>query len=303
MSGTLVTSGSASGSITLTVGANVIPVLVTAQDTSTKTYTLTVTRAAAVPGDPSASSNADLRALALSQGTLNETFAAGTTSYTASVATSVVSLTVTPTVSETTATVTVNGAAVSSGSPSGALSLSVGANTITVVVTAEDKSTKTYTLTVTRAAAQKSVDVAITQSYKLVKDSTKLTQATSLAAVSNTLTLTITVVNHGPDSADGLVIADAFPLAAAGTTWNWTCAATGGAACGAANGTGNLNETLGAMPKDGVVIFTVTGTLSNPASWRNTVAATLPSGVVNSGASATVSTVGTYRVLLPVILR
>ena len=46
VNGTAVTSGSASGGISLNVGANTIAVLVTAQDGSTtKTYTVTVTRA------------------------------------------------------------------------------------------------------------------------------------------------------------------------------------------------------------------------------------------------------------------
>jgi gliding motility-associated-like protein len=46
--GTTVASGTASGAITLAVGSNTITTLVTAQDgVTTKTYTLTVTRAAA----------------------------------------------------------------------------------------------------------------------------------------------------------------------------------------------------------------------------------------------------------------
>jgi hypothetical protein len=48
VNGTAVASGAASGNITLTVGANVITTIVTAQDgTTLKTYTLTVTRAKA----------------------------------------------------------------------------------------------------------------------------------------------------------------------------------------------------------------------------------------------------------------
>jgi hypothetical protein len=48
VNGTAVASGAASGNITLTVGANVITTIVTAQDgTTLKTYTLTVTRATA----------------------------------------------------------------------------------------------------------------------------------------------------------------------------------------------------------------------------------------------------------------
>ncbi|QGQ99358.1 DUF1533 domain-containing protein [Paenibacillus psychroresistens] len=46
VNGTSVASGSASSAISLSEGANTITVLVTAEDSSTKTYTLTVTRAA-----------------------------------------------------------------------------------------------------------------------------------------------------------------------------------------------------------------------------------------------------------------
>ena len=114
--------------------------------TPIQTATPTVTRAA--------SSNADLSNLVLSSGTLTPAFALGTTSYTASVANSVTSITVTPTAADATATITVNGATVASGSASGSIALSVGANTITTVVTAQDgTTTKTYTVTVTRAAS------------------------------------------------------------------------------------------------------------------------------------------------------
>jgi gliding motility-associated-like protein len=122
--------------------------VVTAQDgVTTKTYTLTVTRSAPA-------TNALLSALSLSTGDLSPNFAAGTTSYTASVDGTVSSITVTPTTSSVYASVTVNGTAVTSGSASQNLPLNVGANTITIVVTAQDGSTqKTYTVTVTRVGS------------------------------------------------------------------------------------------------------------------------------------------------------
>ncbi|WP_190237050.1 cadherin-like beta sandwich domain-containing protein [Allorhizobium terrae] len=149
VNGNGVTSGNASGSISLAVGLNTITVRVTAQDgTTIKVYTVDVTRAA-----PAVSSDATLAALTLSTGTLSPSFASGTLSYTASVANSVSTLTVTPTVAETSATVTVNGSPVASGSASSAITLAVGANAITVDVTAQDGSTKvSYTVIVTRAA-------------------------------------------------------------------------------------------------------------------------------------------------------
>ncbi|MGV3638996.1 MAG: cadherin-like beta sandwich domain-containing protein [Adhaeribacter sp.] len=100
------------------------------------------------------SSNANLSALTLSAGTLSPAFAAGTTSYTAAVASGVSGITVTPTRADANATIKVKGVAVASGSASALIPLSVGSNTIDVEVTAQDGSTKkTYTLTVSRPAA------------------------------------------------------------------------------------------------------------------------------------------------------
>ena len=140
-----VVSGSASGAIALNVGSNTITTVVTAQDGTIRTYTVTVTRAA--------SSNANLSAVSISSGTLAPAFASATTSYAASVGNATTSLTLTATVSDNTASVAVNGVATASASASGPIALNVGSNTITTVVTAQDGTTKTYTVTVTRAAS------------------------------------------------------------------------------------------------------------------------------------------------------
>jgi protocatechuate 3,4-dioxygenase beta subunit len=100
------------------------------------------------------STDATLSGLAVSAGTLSPTFAAGTTSYTLSVANTVTALTLTPTVNTSGATVTVAGTAVTSGSASASQTLAVGTNAVSIVVTAADGSTtETYTVTATRAAA------------------------------------------------------------------------------------------------------------------------------------------------------
>ena len=105
------------------------------------------------------SNNANLSALALSSGTLSPVFASGTTSYSASVANAVSSITVTPTSAQANATLEarVNAgtyASVTSGSASAALALNVGTNTVDVRVTAQDGvTTKTYSVTVTRQTA------------------------------------------------------------------------------------------------------------------------------------------------------
>jgi gliding motility-associated-like protein len=145
VNGAPVTSGTASAAIPLTIGSNTITTVVTAQDgVTTTTYTITVTRAA--------STIATLSNLVLSSGTLTPAFASGITSYTASVANIITSITATPTTTDATAIVTVNGTAVASGTASAGIPLIVGPNTITTVVTAQDgTTTDTYTVIITRA--------------------------------------------------------------------------------------------------------------------------------------------------------
>ncbi|WP_248928881.1 cadherin-like beta sandwich domain-containing protein [Paenibacillus hamazuiensis] len=156
VNGNVVASGEPSGAIHLNVGNNTITIVVTAQNGTTKTYTVTVTRAAEEGGNtgPELSSNADLSSLTLSSGELSPAFVPGTTAYTAAVPNSVTSITVTASVYDNKATMTVNGNAVASGEPSGAIHLNVGNNTITIVVTAQNSTTKTYKVTVTRAAEE-----------------------------------------------------------------------------------------------------------------------------------------------------
>ena len=134
----------ADGTVALAVGSNVITVEVTAEDGSTtKTYTITVTRAAA-------STDAKLSGLTLSDVNFG-TFASDTTSYSAQVASSVSRTTVTPTANHTGASYVIKRGGVADAD--GTVLLSVGANIITIEVTAQDGSaTRTYTVTVTRAA-------------------------------------------------------------------------------------------------------------------------------------------------------
>ena len=133
----------ADGTVSLAVGSNVITIEVTAEDDSTaRTYTVTVTRAAA-------STDATLSGLTLSSVDFGA-FAARTTSYSAQVANSVSQTTVTPTVNDSGATHVIKLGGVTDAD--GTVSLAVGSNVITVEVTAEGESTtRTYTVTVTRA--------------------------------------------------------------------------------------------------------------------------------------------------------
>ena len=133
----------ADGVVALGVGSNVITVEVTAEDDSTtRTYTVTVTRAAP------RSTDATLSALTLS-GVDFGRFDSTTTSYTVQVANSVSQTTVTPTVNDSGASYVIKLGGVTDAD--GVIALSVGSNVVTVVVTAENGSaTQTYTVTVTR---------------------------------------------------------------------------------------------------------------------------------------------------------
>jgi YVTN family beta-propeller protein len=146
VNGTAVLSRQTSQPINLLVGANNIPVIITAQNGASKTYTITVTRAAPLSNDD------DLSALRISNGTLIPTFSPGTLAYTDNVDNSVSSVTVTPTAEDMNSTITVNGTAVLSGQASQPINLNVGTNNIPVIVTTQNGTSKTYVITVTRAA-------------------------------------------------------------------------------------------------------------------------------------------------------
>ena len=151
VNGTAVVSGSASASIPLSVGDNMINTVVTASNgTTVKTYTLTITRSAA-----GLSTNAILTSIKLNPNTTITTVTGpGYKNYTTAVPNSETSLSVTSVAQDATASITVNGTAVASGAASPAIPLAVGANVITVAVTAQDGATvKNYIITATRSSS------------------------------------------------------------------------------------------------------------------------------------------------------
>ena len=156
-----VTSGNASGAIDLDVGANGLTVEVTAEDGTTKTYTVTVTRKAR-----ELSSNANLSGLtaevaaddnwsALDIGSFFE----GTTEYSATVPHRMSEARLTATAADSKAGLKAGTSGsmstVASGSASAAIDLDVGANALSVVVTAEDGSTRTYGVRMERSEPPK----------------------------------------------------------------------------------------------------------------------------------------------------
>ena len=147
VNGATVSSGSASSSIALGVGKNIISVVVAAEDGSQNTYTLVIHRTRATQ-----SSHASLSALSLSSGTLSPSFGSDHTVYTADVTNSTSSIKVTPTEGQSDQTIKINGTSVNSGEASGSISLQVGKNPISILVIAENGRQKSYLVFVNRAA-------------------------------------------------------------------------------------------------------------------------------------------------------
>jgi outer membrane protein OmpA-like peptidoglycan-associated protein/tRNA threonylcarbamoyladenosine modification (KEOPS) complex Pcc1 subunit len=147
-SGSFSTLVSGTSSVSLAVGANTVEVKVTAEDTTTTTYSTVITRSAAA-------TNANLSSLSFSAGTLSPAFDGATTSYTTSVPYSSTSVTITGSKSDSNATVEyrlgTSGAFTTLVSGTSSVLLAVGANTVEVKVTAEDgTTTKTYSTEITR---------------------------------------------------------------------------------------------------------------------------------------------------------
>ncbi len=131
----------------------VIEVTVTAENRrTTRTYTLTVTRAApnTDPSLPALVVNGNDK----SRINLSPAFSPDNTDYEASLAYAVNAVTFTPTTRNTGARVRIGGREVPGGQASAPVPLAVGSNAITLTVTAEDGiTTRAYTLTLARAGA------------------------------------------------------------------------------------------------------------------------------------------------------
>ena len=203
VNGNTVTSDNGYILTSLTAGEpTTVTVIVTAQDSTTKTYTITLTRAAAL------SDNADLGSLTISSGTLSPQFSSSVITYTASVDNSVTQVTVTPTASDSSAMITVNGNTVTSDNGYILTSLTAGEpTTVTVIVTAQDSTTKTYTITLTRAAAlSDNADLgSLTISSGTLSPQFSSSDITYTASVDNSVTQ-VTVTPTASDSSAAITV-------------------------------------------------------------------------------------------------
>ncbi|HWU52931.1 MAG TPA: hypothetical protein VN153_08955 [Tahibacter sp.] len=108
------------------------------------------------------------------------------------------------------------------------------------------------------------------------------TDGVTQAETGQNLTYTVTVNNPGSVAVNGATVSDT-PDANL-TCGNWTCAAAGGASCGAASGTGNLADTP-SLPVAGSVTYThlcTVATVSAAATVGNTATVALPAGFVDA---------------------
>ena len=174
--------------------------------------------------------------------TLNETFAAGATSYTADAASSVTQVTVAGTPRRSLSTVTYSGTDADTNAPGHQLALSAGANTVTITVTAAAGSppaTTAYTLVITREAGLlysitgPAADTALDEDGNLAARTLtiNITGSRAPSAAGNVLcTITPNTANSrtGTDASDftatpGLTATAAFTASGVGTDTASTC--------------------------------------------------------------------------------
>ncbi len=141
-----IAAGSGTWKFPLVIGANTLPVAVTAQNGLAKTYTLILTRAAPVD-----TTTSHMTGLAVSKGVLSPVFNPAVSAYADTLTADVGSFTVTPTGN---GNITVNGASVQSGQASQPISVNPGSTVVVPIkVQYGTAPEKTYSLSVFRPVA------------------------------------------------------------------------------------------------------------------------------------------------------
>lgn len=122
---------------------------------------------------------------------------------------------------------------------------------------------------------------------------------TSIAAGSAT-SYGITITNNGPGDITvvNASVSDTMPAALTGVSW--TCAGSGGASCGVANGTGSISTTV-TVPLGGAVTFTINATISGSFSGTlsNTVTVGMPANIQNTVSSVATDNTNVTAVVTP----
>ena len=113
--------------------------------------------------------------------------------------------------------------------------------------------------------------------YGIIGPRVELTKVGSVSG--NTVTFTVTASSRGEVSANGTRVTDVIPPAVGNATWR--CREADGAVCPAAEGSGNIDQTIATFPSGSSVTWTITGTLTAStaaASITNSAQAALPPG-------------------------
>ncbi len=243
----------------------------------------------------SVSGDATLSGLTLSSGTLSPSFSAATSSYSASVASSVSSVTVTPVVTESHATVTVDGIAVASGSASPSVSLTSGSTTsISVVVTAQDGTTRAYTLSVTRAEA---APVSSGSTATVAADSTNNVIALSLSGGTATSVTLVSTPAHGSVTVSGTSVIYTPGAGYSGSdSFIWNASNSGGTSADATVSLTVTPPVLTVTPASGNLTAATVGSAwsqsltvsggTSPWTWS---ASALPAGITLDTSAGTLS--------------
>jgi len=165
--------------------------------------------------------------------------------------------------------------------------------TLTYTVTAMVAANATGTLTTTAAITAPSGVVETSTSNNSATDTDTLTPQADLAITKTdgattaipgkTTTYTIVVTNNGPSAVSNALVTDTLPASIGSASW--TCVASAGSNCDAANGAGNINATVDLAP-GGTATFTLTATVAANATGTltNTASVAAPTGVTDSTA-------------------
>ncbi|MBL8299634.1 MAG: DUF11 domain-containing protein, partial [Rhodanobacteraceae bacterium] len=132
---------------------------------------------------------------------------------------------------------------------------------------------------------------------RLVNASISKTDGVTTVNPGGAITYTIVAANSGPNTA-ATTVSDTF--AASLNSCSWTCAVAGGATCGAASGSGNIND-AGSIPSGGSLTYTAACTLSLSATGTlvNTATVSVGSGESDTDAGNNSATDTDTIVLLP----
>lgn len=269
--------------------ANGVAIRATTSNGQISNLVFSCTSASAASGD------ATLSGLTLSSGTLSPSFSAAISSYSASVASSVSSVTVMPVVTESHATVTVDGNAVASGSASPSVSLTSGSTTsISVVVTAQDGTTQAYTLSVTRAEA---APVSSGSTATVAADSTNNIIALSLSGGTATSVTLVSTPAHGSATVSGTSVIYTPAAGYSGSdSFIWNASNSGGTSADATVSLTVTRPVLTVMPASGNLTAATVGSAwsksltvsggTSPWTWS---ASALPAGITLDTSAGTLS--------------